>query len=162
VACSQPGPPKGHRGPGPPHRPADVRAAGPRGDSAGQHPGLARLLREAIRDAWIEALAIRLAAVAVDLDTGKEVGLDRGPLVEAMLATSVFPPFLWEGQRLIEGRVLNPLPVDVARGPGATLVIRVDLSGPMRSGGDRRWPERLPGPLPIRWLTCRARRSQTL
>jgi NTE family protein len=70
----------------------------------------------------IEELPIRFAAVAVDLDTGEEIWLDRGPLVEAMLATSafpgVFPPVLWQGRRLIDGGVLNPLPVDVARGWG--------------------------------------------
>jgi NTE family protein len=128
--------------------------------------GLARLLREAVGDVRIEELPIRFAAVAVDLDTGEEIWLDRGPLVEAMLATSafpgVFPPVLWQGRRLIDGGVLNPLPVDVARGLGATFVIGVDLSGPMRSGGDRRLPEELPGPLLIRWLTRRARWSRTL
>jgi NTE family protein len=84
--------------------------------------GLARLLREAVGDVRIEELPIRFAAVAVDLDTGEEIWLDRGPLVEAMLATSafpgVFPPVLWQGRRLIDGGVLNPLPVDVARGWG--------------------------------------------
>ena len=127
---------------------------------------LARLLREAVGEVRIEELPIRFAAVAVDLDTGEEIWLDRGPLVEAMLATSafpgVFPPVLWQGRRLIDGGVLNPLPVDVARGLGATFVIGVDLSGPMGPDGDRRLPEELPGPLLIRWLTRRARWSRTL
>ena len=131
------------------------------------HPEpLGRLLRQAVGTVRIENLPLRFAAVAVDLDTGEEVWLDRGPLVEAMLATSafpgVFPPVLWEGRRLVDGGVLNPLPVDVARHLGATFVIGVDLSAVDGPSGDRRFPEGLPGPLLVRWLTRRARWSQTL
>lgn len=67
----------------------------------------ARFLREAVGDVRIEDLPVRFAAVAVDLDTGEEIWIDRGPLVEAMLATSafpgVFPPVWWEGRRLVDG-----------------------------------------------------------
>ncbi|GBD09367.1 putative NTE family protein [Candidatus Thermoflexus japonica] len=126
----------------------------------------ARFLREAVGDVRIEDLPVRFAAVAVDLDTGEEIWIDRGPLVEAMLATSafpgVFPPVWWEGRRLVDGGVLNPLPVDVARALGATFVIGVDLSWVEPGRTDRRFPEELPGPLLVRWLTRRARWSRTL
>jgi len=126
----------------------------------------ARFLREAVGDVRIEDLPVRFAAVAVDLDTGEEIWIDRGPLVEAMLATSavpgVFPPVWWEGRRLVDGGVLNPLPVDVARALGATFVIGVDLSWVEHGRTDRRFPEELPGPLLIRWLIRRARWSRTL
>ncbi len=126
----------------------------------------ARFLREAVGDVRIEDLPIRFAAVAVDLDTGEEIWIDRGPLVEAMLATSafpgVFPPVWWEGRRLVDGGVLNPLPVDAARALGATFVIGVDLSWVEPGRADRHLPEGLPGPLLIRWLTRRARWSRTL
>lgn len=126
----------------------------------------ARFLRGAVGDVRIEDLPIRFAAVAVDLDTGEEIWIDRGPLVEAMLATSafpgVFPPVWWEGRRLVDGGVLNPLPVDAARALGATFVIGVDLSWVEPGRADRHLPEGLPGPLLIRWLTRRARWSRTL
>ncbi len=127
---------------------------------------LARFLRETVGDVRIEDLPIRFAAVAVDLDTGEEIWIDRGPLVEAMLATSafpgVFPPVLWEGRRLVDGGVLNPLPVDAARALGATFVIGVDLSGVESAGRDQRFREELPGPLLIRWLSRRSRWNQTM
>ncbi len=126
----------------------------------------ARFLREVVGDVLIEDLPIRFAAVAVDLDTGEEIWMDRGPLVEAMLATSafpgVFPPVWWKGRRLVDGGVLNPLPVDAARALGATFVIGVDLSWVEPGRADRRFPEELPGPLLVRWLTRRARWNRTL
>ncbi len=126
----------------------------------------ARFLREAVGDARIEDLPVRFVAVAVDVDTGEEIWIDRGPLVEAMLATSafpgVFPPVPWEGRRLVDGGVLNPLPVDAVRAQGATFVIGVDVSWVGSAPRDRRFPEVLPGPLWIRWLTRRARWSRML
>lgn len=126
----------------------------------------ARFLREAVGDVRIEDLPIRFSAVAVDLDTGEEIWIDRGPLVEAMLATSafpgVFPPVWWEGRRLVDGGVLNPLPVDAARALGATFVIGVDLSWVEPGQADRGLSEELPGPLLVRWLTRRARWARTL
>ncbi|MCS6962564.1 MAG: patatin-like phospholipase family protein [Thermoflexus sp.] len=126
----------------------------------------ARFLREAIGDVRIEDLPIRFAAVAVDLDTGEEIWIDRGPLIAAMLATSafpgIFPPVEWEGRRLVDGGVLNPLPADAARALGATFVIGVDLSWVEPGRTDRRFPEELPGPLLVRWLTRRARWNRTL
>lgn len=126
----------------------------------------ARFLRDAVGDVRIEELPIRFVAVAVDLDTGEEVWIDRGPLVEAMLATSafpgVFPPVRWEGRRLVDGGVLNPLPVDAARALGATFVIGVDLSWMEPGQSHRQLPAELPGPLLIRWLTLRTRWSRML
>ncbi len=126
----------------------------------------ARFLRDAVGDVRIEELPIRFVAVAVDLDTGEEVWIDRGPLVEAMLATSafpgVFPPVRWEGRRLVDGGVLNPLPVDAARALGATFVIGVDLSWMEPGQSHRQLPAELPGPLLIRWLTRRTRWSRML
>ncbi len=126
----------------------------------------ARFLRDAVGDVRIEELPIRFVAVAVDLDTGEEVWIDRGPLVEAMLATSafpgVFPPVRWEGRRLVDGGVLNPLPVDAARALGATFVIGVDLSWMEPGQSHRQLPAGLPGPLLIRWLTRRTRWSRML
>jgi len=64
-------------------------------------------------------LRIPCAVVAVDLKAGREVVLDQGRVVDAVLATiavpGVFPPKEYGGVQLVDGAVLNPVPVSVAR-----------------------------------------------
>ncbi|MEA3341765.1 MAG: patatin-like phospholipase family protein, partial [Chloroflexota bacterium] len=75
--------------------------------------------------------------VAVDLETGEEVVIREGSVVEGLLATSavpvVFSPVRWQGRLLVDGGVLNNAPFDIARQMGADRVIAVhtihDLSG---------------------------------
>jgi NTE family protein len=77
-------------------------------------------------------LSIPCAVVAVDLVSGREVVIDQGPLVPALLATSaipgVFPPVVRGDELLVDGGLLNNLPVDVARRMGAQRIIAVQLS----------------------------------
>ncbi len=72
------------------------------------------------------------AAVATDLVTGHEVWLQAGPLVRAMRASfslpGVFPPVEVEGRMLVDGALVNPVPVSVCRALGADLVIAVNLA----------------------------------
>lgn len=67
----------------------------------------------------IEDLAIGFAAIATDLETGEEVVLDRGSLVDAVRASISLPGLIAPhriGERLlIDGGVINPVPFDVAR-----------------------------------------------
>lgn len=83
-----------------------------------------------------------LAVVAVDLNSRREVILREGPLAEALRATTavpgVFAPLEKDGMRLVDGGVLNNLPVDVARKMGAEVVIAVDIS-PTRESEYSRW-----------------------
>ena len=78
-------------------------------------------------------LPIPCAVVAVDLVTGREVVIDQGPLVPALLATSaipgVFPPLVRGDELLVDGGLLNNLPVDVAELMGAQRIIAVQLTG---------------------------------
>ena len=64
-------------------------------------------------------LRIPCAVVAVDINAGKEVILNEGRIVDAILATiavpGVFPPKEYGGMQLVDGAVLNPVPVSVAR-----------------------------------------------
>jgi NTE family protein len=80
-------------------------------------------------------LPIPFRCVAVDLITGKEVVLEKGPLAKAMRATmaipTIFTPVEWEGHILVDGGLLNNLPVDVAKALGADVVIAVDLGSPL-------------------------------
>jgi NTE family protein len=80
----------------------------------------------------IEDLRIPFIAVATDLNRGTRVALDRGPLARAVRAScavpGVFQPVSHQGRLLVDGGVVDNLPIDVARERGADLVIAVDIS----------------------------------
>ncbi|MGD9899817.1 MAG: patatin-like phospholipase family protein [Calditrichaceae bacterium] len=93
---------------------------------------------ESIND--FNELPIPFRCIAVDLLTGNEVILNRGSLSRAMRATmsipSVFSPVPWGDSLLIDGGLLNNLPVDVVRDMGAEIVIAVNVGTPLRKRGD--------------------------
>ena len=80
----------------------------------------------------IEELKIPFAAVATDLNWGQEVVLDRGPVAKAVRASSaipgVFQPVTHMGKLLVDGGVVDNIPVSVARRKGADVVVAVDIS----------------------------------
>lgn len=77
-------------------------------------------------------IGIPLAIVTTDLVSRKEVILDEGDLITAVLATIaipiLFPPVERDGMMLADGGILNNTPFNIARARGATYVIAVDLS----------------------------------
>jgi len=80
----------------------------------------------------IEETPISFSAVAYDLGTGERAVLQRGDLVTAVRASGavpgIFSPVRDEtGRRLVDGGVLSPMPVDVARSNGADIVIAADV-----------------------------------
>jgi NTE family protein len=85
-----------------------------------------------VGDPLIEELELGFAAVATDLHTGEEVWIREGPVMAAVRASSgvpgLFTPSWYLDRWLIDGGVVNPLPVSVCRALGADLVIAVDLS----------------------------------
>ncbi len=82
-------------------------------------------------------LPIPYRCVAVDLITGNEVILKSGSISKALRSTmsipSVFNPVVWGDSLLIDGGLLNNLPVDVAKQMGAELVIAVNVSQSAKS-----------------------------
>lgn len=82
-------------------------------------------------DRTFDDLRLPLALVAVDLNTGREVYLTQGRVVDAVRATTaipgVFKPVEQDGQLLVDGGLLDNLPADAARGMGADVVIAVDV-----------------------------------
>lgn len=84
-----------------------------------------------IKRPTFDDLDIPLAVVATDLVTRREVVLDKGDLIEAILATIsipvMFPPVKIGKWELVDGGLINNLPFDVARARGATFTIAVDL-----------------------------------
>ncbi|MBE3577358.1 MAG: patatin-like phospholipase family protein [Limnochordales bacterium] len=94
--------------------------------------GLERILKLLLRDRHFSQLSPALAVTAVDLHTGAPVLLREGPLVSAVMASAaipgIFPPVERDGYLLVDGGVLQRLPVRAARSLGADYVIAVDVS----------------------------------
>jgi len=92
---------------------------------------LLKFFKEYIGDRCIEELGIPLGLVAVDIKTGNEIHIFNGPVAEALRATVSVPglldPIDHDEQRLVDGGLLNNLPVDVAYQMGADLVLAVDV-----------------------------------
>ena len=76
-------------------------------------------------------LSVPFAAVATDIATGQEVWLRDGKVSDAVRASCTVPglfrPVLRDGRYLIDGSVVNPIPVSLCRAMGAEVVIAVDL-----------------------------------
>ncbi len=80
----------------------------------------------------IEETKIPFCAVATNIKTGNEVRMRTGSIVDAVRASisipGIFTPFKKDGMYLVDGGLLNPVPVDVVREMGADIVIAVDLN----------------------------------
>jgi NTE family protein len=91
--------------------------------------GLRALLRSILPVQKFQDLKIPLAIVATDFETGRSVVLDKGDLIEAILASTavpgLFPPITREGQTLVDGGVSNNVPLDVAAERGAERTIGI-------------------------------------
>jgi NTE family protein len=92
---------------------------------------LSRLLDARLKDVRIETLSQRFVAIATELGTGHEVWLSRGRLADAMRASyalpGIFQPVRVNGRWLVDGALVNPVPVSAARALGAEIVIAVNL-----------------------------------
>ena len=101
-----------------------------------QGQNMLRILRETTgnlgRFDSFDDLAIPYRSVATDIVELEEVVLDNGYLVDAMMASmsvpGALPPYELNGHMLVDGGVVNNMPVDVARAMGADIVIAVDIS----------------------------------
>jgi NTE family protein len=93
---------------------------------------LSNSLENHLQDVTIERLQRRFVAVATELGTGHEVWLNKGSLVNALQASfalpGIFRPVKINGRWLIDGALVNPVPVSVCRALGARIVIAVNLS----------------------------------
>ncbi len=103
---------------------------------------LKRLTRAAVGINEFDKLPIPFRAVAADLETGEEVIIDHGELAVALRSSmsvpGVFPPVEFEGRLLVDGGVVNNIPVSVARAMGADIVIVstfVEKLGPAKDLG---------------------------
>lgn len=105
----------------------DLRIGGVEGER------LMHAFRERVEDAPIETLLKPFGAVATDLHTGREVWFQQGSLLAAVRASialpGLFSPVRHQGRWLVDGGLVDPLPVSLCRALGADRVIAVNLNG---------------------------------
>jgi NTE family protein len=93
---------------------------------------LEEFVKHKVPVANIENLKLPFAAVATDLNRGTRVVIDHGPVARAVRASSaipgVFNPVEHQGRLLVDGGVVDNIPISVAREKGADVVIAVDIS----------------------------------
>jgi NTE family protein len=87
----------------------------------------------------IADLPVKFGAIATELSTGREVWLQHGDLLDAVRASCAIPglfaPVVRDERVLVDGGLVNPVPVSMCRALGADIVIAVDLSySTMRAG----------------------------
>jgi len=111
------------------------------------------LFRTIFQDQEIDELPIPYGAIATELYSGRELWLRHGKLLDAVRASCAMPglftPVLRDNVVLVDGGLVNPVPVSMCRALGADLVIAVDLSwgklGPYRERGRAVAPREVPG-----------------
>ncbi len=125
----------------------DLRLGGVEGER------LMRAFRERVDDVPIETLPKPFGAVATDLHSGREVWFQEGSVLEAVRASiavpGLFSPVRYRGRWLVDGGLVDPLPVSLCRALGADRVIAVNLTGDIvgKHFGGR--PPRLAAPNPL-------------
>ncbi len=109
---------------------------------------LVDFFRQRFNDEGIEKLSIPFACVATELQTGREVWLREGSVIDAVRASialpGLFTPAQYEGYLLVDGGLVNPVPVSLCRAMGADVVIAVDLNWDLigrRAGAARVRPD---------------------
>lgn len=94
---------------------------------------LAKLMLDNFGDVRVENLPHPFIAITADLVTGHEVWLRRGRLVDVMRASfalpGIFPPMFMNNRWLIDGALVNPVPVSACTAHGARMTIAVNVSG---------------------------------
>ncbi len=105
---------------------------------------ITNLIEKYVLDTSLEDLPLPLRIIATDLTTGGEVVLQKGNIVEAVRASfslpGVFIPVRKDGNLLVDGGLVNPVPVSAAKNMGADFVIAVDLNSEMESGSGQNIP----------------------
>lgn len=101
-------------------------------------------IRDLVGEWTIQDLPLSFTAVATDLHTGREVWIDRGPLFDAVRASmaipTVFTPYPLKHWRLVDGGLVNPVPIAPTLRDGTDLTVAVNASD--------RFQPRTPGPKP--------------
>jgi NTE family protein len=112
------------------------------------------LFRTLLEDREIDELALPYGAIATELASGRELWLRHGKVLDAVRASCAMPglftPVVRDGAVLVDGGLVNPVPVSMCRALGADLVVAIDLSwgklGAYRRGKETELaPREVPG-----------------
>jgi len=91
-----------------------------------------------VSDVDIETTKIPFRAAAVDLVSGKQIVLRHGSIVRSVMASCAVPGFMpavsWENMILVDGGILDPVPVRPVKNGGADRVIAVDVGSCLERG----------------------------
>lgn len=109
---------------------------------------LVATFRKHFGDIRFEDLRLPFGAIATELETGLEVWLREGSVAEAVRASislpGIFTPVEQQGRWLVDGGLVNPVPVSLCRAMGADRVIAVSLNGDILGRHNRRKPIKQP------------------
>lgn len=99
------------------------------------------VLKELVGEHVIEDLPIGFTAVATDLLEQREIWLNKGPLFDAIRASiaipTVFTPHTYLGRVLVDGGLLNPIPIAPALNQSADMIVAVNLNANSRRSRKR-------------------------
>src|SRR5512145_256542 len=135
------------------------------------------LFRALLEDREIDELPLPFGAIATELASGRELWLRHGKVLDAVRASCAMPglltPVVREGAVLVDGGLVNPVPVSMCRALGADLVVAVDLSwgklGPYRRSKETElaprevagWLDRLRPLIASNWLKNKPKPEET-
>ena len=118
---------------------------------------------EILDGATIESLPIPYTAVATDINARREVWFQRGPVEHAIRASIAIPgvitPAVINGRVLVDGGLINPIPIEPTAAASADLTIAVSLSGMRSTGGPTTPVKESSEQVPRAEWTTRLRRS---
>lgn len=105
-------------------------------------------LKEIIGEVDFADLRMPFACVATDIMTGEEVVIKQGPVLEAVIASMSLPVIFkaarWQGRYLVDGGVVNPVPVSVLKDMGADFITAVNvITKPSDRAGNAHLEERV-------------------
>jgi NTE family protein len=93
---------------------------------------LEKIIDRLLEGRSFDQLGVPFKAVAVDIQRGEPVILDHGSVARAVRASAsipgIFEPTIWEDRYLVDGGLMNDVPVDVVRGMGVEVVLGVSLN----------------------------------
>lgn len=127
---------------------------------------IVRFFENNVADIAIENAKPTFGAVATDLHSGRETWFTRGSIIDAVRASIALPglltPLQIKDRWLVDGSLVNPIPVSLCRALGADIIIGVSLNGDLVSRSQRGLrPDLAPAPEPtkqsswLQWLTRR-------
>lgn len=99
-------------------------------------------LRQMVGEVRIEELDIEFTAVAVDIELGREIWLGRGPLFDAIRGSiaipGLFTPHRYQGKLLVDGGILNPVPVAPTLRCLSDMTLVINVNGQIDRAAARR------------------------